>query len=251
MNGAARSRAAERSRLTGCVDVVELSNGKSKRAATTRRSSRRWRGRGRLRASSWEPVSVSGLVNVGTARVATAAGGLADFDVEFRRAVLLVADLSASAAFSYDGPPKGGREDAPLPPGERGLQIDYAASGSTLDVVVGIYGSAQTVLLSSPLQVALTLRALVGDLLHLRLFGRRRRADGSVAVETIDQTLAGQVEQLMTSLQPADTRGARLRELYAEFETLQADGSSLVMQLGVRREPPPPGLPRDIERRRR
>jgi hypothetical protein len=198
-----------------------------------------------------EPVSVYGLVNVGTARVATAAGGLADFEVEFRRAVLLVADLSLSTALAYEGPAKGSREDAPLPPGEGGLQIDYASSGSPLDVLVGIYGSAQAVLLSSPLQVALTLRALVGDLLHIRLFRRRRRADGSVVVETISQTLAAQVDQLMTSLQPADPRGTRLRELYAEFETTQADGSSLVMQLGVRREPPPPAPPRDIERRRR
>lgn len=198
-----------------------------------------------------EPVSVSGLVNVGTARVATAAGGLADFEVEFRRAVLIVADLSPTAAPAYEGPPKSGREDAPLPPGEGGLQIDYATSGSPLDVVLGIYGGAQTVLLSSPLQVALTLRALAGDLLHIRLFRRRRRADGSVAVETINQTLAGQVEQLIGSLQPADPRGTRLRELYAEFETTQADGSSLVTQIGVRREPPPPAPPRDIERRRR
>jgi hypothetical protein len=198
-----------------------------------------------------EPVSVSGFVNVGTARVATAAGGLADFEVEFRRAVLLVADLSPSTALPYDGSPKAGREDAPLPPAEGGLQIDYAASGSPLDVLVGIYGSAQAVLLSSPLQVALTLHALVGDLLHIRLFRRRRHADGSVAVETIPPTLAAQVDQLMTSLQPADPRGTRLRELYAEFETTQADGSSLVMQLGVRREPPPPAPPRDIERRRR
>ena len=194
----------------------------------------------------FDAVSVSAAVKVDTARVATAAGGLADFELELRRALALVlADVSVEPPLppfrTAAGP------DAPVPPAEGGLAIEEAESGSPLDVLLATYGVAQEVLLWNPLQVALTLRALIGDAVHLRFFRRRQLADGTIAVEDLNPGLAAQIDALVGSLQPGEAE-SRLRGLYAEFETTQADGSSLVTQIGLRREPPPPSSRRQTRR---
>ena len=85
------------------------------------------------------------------------------------------------------------------------MAITHAESGSPLEVVLVLYGAAEAALLWNPLQVALTLRPLS---------------------ETYSICVATQIDALVASLQVADPRGSHLRELYAEFESTQADGCS-------------------------
>ncbi len=154
--------------------------------------------------SELEPSSVLVRCEVVSQQVTRIGSSLTSLDRETRRAAAL---MTRPGAHKSETVPR------PISVSEGGYRLEDAKAGSSVSVLAP-YGAVAAVLLSDPIQLALTVQVLRGYAAKLRIWWLRRHADDPMEKMTARQLLDAYDEfaRRGLTLPPTETSGPRRAE---------------------------------------